>query len=780
MTSYHISISAYNVSNIGWNEARFFQALGQELTAMGHNVSFFFAGEKPDLVGGDEAVLRIVGPHLEEPVEGAINLLWIVSPPAIAPLGQLARFDHVFCCSLSLATYFSKSSIEATYLPKAVDTEHFKPLMDINIRKQFKVVFIGDNAPQAELDVIFAAAKGNVGLKVWGGGWMGELPSDVFEGEHLDYDELVNVYASARIVLNPQTNNMKKLGMIASPALAALSCGAEVITEPVAGFRYDSSEPLFEVGSPDGALELIASRLAMKPPTEGARFERHELIKSGYGFSRCAHTIDEIYQKKRANRARANKRSRPNGPVPAERELRHFELQDFRPQAFTSSKSWQNDIEQLIDACDDSRVSVSLTLTPPEAGFSAGQRVVLMETAFAILRLARILSLKDRFENISFSTQQATVDGEINALMPDLRTMQFLLTDPQQKKECELSKEIAARAQLAVDLISDGESPFAFRDYISDFSTLFQRAILQIPLYAHNPPNFYRDRLKHHIRLWPRKKTVSFRKPLGVFIHLYYADQAPIFAKECARIDAEKCIYISTNTNSKREKILQSFPGADVRVLANVGRDIYPKYFGFSDAWKEHSVVLHLHSKKSPHFDRLDTWSDHLLDNLLPSAGEINRILSFFRSIPELGIVSPLPFQPILPAAHWGANYDIARELAARMRLKKSLPGNDELQFPVGSMFWARSEITSAISRLDLKPGHFPIESGQTDGTVAHAIERLVGVVCQQQGYHQISVASSCSTDYRAFGLDFKTNDELRKLLSGGYRQSSSGEGQDG
>lgn len=780
MTNYHISISAYNVSNIGWSEARFLQALGQELTAMGHNVSFFFAGEKPDLVGGDEAVLRIVGPHLEEPVEGAINLLWIVSPPAIAPLGQLARFDHVFCCSAFLVAYYSKFSIRTSYLPKAVDTEHFKPLTDADRKKQLPVVFVGDNAPQGDLGVVFAAAKGNVGLKVWGGGWKGALPSDVFEGEHLDFDELVNVYASARIVLNPQTTNMKKLGMIASPALAALSCGAEVITEPVAGFPYDSSESLFEVGSPDGALELIASRLAMKPPTEDERSERHKLIQSRYGFARCAYTIDEIYQKKRANRDRAKELSRPNGSLPAEREMRHFELQDFRPQAFTPSKSWQSDIEQLKVACDDSRVSVSLTLTPPEAGFPAGQRVVLIETAFALLRLAKILSLKNRFEKISFSTQQMILDGEINALMPDLRTMQNLLTDPQQVNECEQSKEIAARAQLAVDLITDRKSPFAFRDHISDFSTMFQRAIRQIPLYAHNPANFDRDRLKHHVRLWPRKKTVSLRKPLGIFIHLYYAGQAPIFAKGCAKIDAEKRIYISTNTNKKREQILKSFPGADVRVMANVGRDICPKYFGFGDAWKEHSIVLHLHSKKSPHFDGLDAWSDHLLDNLLPSAREINRILSFFQSIPELGIVSPLPFQPILPAAHWGANYDIAREIAARMKLKKSLPGNDELQFPVGSMFWARSEITSAISCLDLKPGHFPIESGQTDGTVAHAIERLVGVVCQQQGYHQISVASSSSKDYRAFGLDFKTNDELRKLLSGGDRQSLSGEDQDG
>ena len=56
------------------------------------------------------------------------------------------------------------------------------------------------------------------------------------------------------------------------------------------------------------------------------------------------------------------------------------------------------------------------------------------------------------------------------------------------------------------------------------------------------------------------------------------------------------------------------------------------------------------------------------------------------------------------------------------------------LDFPVGSMFWARSAALRPLLDLELSFEDFPAEVGQTDGTLAHAIERLYFYACEKSG----------------------------------------------
>ena len=58
----------------------------------------------------------------------------------------------------------------------------------------------------------------------------------------------------------------------------------------------------------------------------------------------------------------------------------------------------------------------------------------------------------------------------------------------------------------------------------------------------------------------------------------------------------------------------------------------------------------------------------------------------------------------------------------------------EQFNFPVGSMFWARSSVLSKFVELDLAWGDYPPEPIPIDGTMVHAIERLFGVVPATMG----------------------------------------------
>lgn len=147
----------------------------------------------------------------------------------------------------------------------------------------------------------------------------------------------------------------------------------------------------------------------------------------------------------------------------------------------------------------------------------------------------------------------------------------------------------------------------------------------------------------------------------------------------------------------------------------------------------------------------------------------MSRILSFFETIPRLGMVVPLTFRQVLGAAHWGSNLDLARELAFRLGWPDSaLPEDGALRFPVGSMFWARVAAIRPLLDLALTPDHFPPEAGQVDGTLAHAIERMLGVVCQAGGYHLLPVAGAATRLHRGHQRRYASNGALRAALEEG------------
>ncbi|MEI8395708.1 MAG: rhamnan synthesis F family protein [Rhodospirillaceae bacterium] len=240
---------------------------------------------------------------------------------------------------------------------------------------------------------------------------------------------------------------------------------------------------------------------------------------------------------------------------------------------------------------------------------------------------------------------------------------------------------------------------------------------------------------------------VSAVKPgpsLAVFCHIYYEDLAGVFRRYFLNIPAPFDLFISTDEPRKQsilEKVFShwSHGKVEVRVTPNRGRDIAPKLFGFGDVYRQYELILHVHSKMSAHEPHLAHWRTFLLENLIGTKKIVESIISLFIQRPDLGMVGSQHFEPIRHWINWGRNYDVAALLAERMGI--SLSEDAVLDFPSGSMFWARPTALKPLLDLEMTFEDFDRECGQTDGTIAHAIEHLYYHICEQAGFIWIKVA---------------------------------------
>lgn len=235
------------------------------------------------------------------------------------------------------------------------------------------------------------------------------------------------------------------------------------------------------------------------------------------------------------------------------------------------------------------------------------------------------------------------------------------------------------------------------------------------------------------------RASVRLERSIGVFVHAYYVDLMPQLAERIDLISHPIQLHVSTDDEAKAEELRSMLPTATVHVMPNRGRDIAPKIVGFAPAHAAHDIVLHLHTKRSPHRDDLRGWLGHILDSLLPSTDGVDAILTAFTERERLGMVIPSRYAGLAPTGRWGPNRAIA-EVLTWQRGWPPLPDDDALEFAAGSMFWARSGALRPLHDLGIPIEAFS-ESHAADGTLAHAVERLIGVSCDVAGFEQIVVA---------------------------------------
>ncbi len=242
----------------------------------------------------------------------------------------------------------------------------------------------------------------------------------------------------------------------------------------------------------------------------------------------------------------------------------------------------------------------------------------------------------------------------------------------------------------------------------------------------------------------------------AVHLHLFHVDLIDTFFAHLCHIPLEFALFISVPNKLAAELAERRFsklPRVNligVEVVQNRGRDVAPFFVTFGERLSAFDLVCHIHSKKSSHSAEKHDWCMHLLHHLMHSDSHFAQILTLFADNPRLGMAFPVYHPSIRNQIKWGNNFEKVRELCGRLGAPVCEEGLRP--FPAGNFFVARTDALRPIFQLGLSLEDFEAETGQEDGTLAHAIERCQTLVTDYLNFTTVQVRSdkphSLSTTY--------------------------------
>lgn len=220
----------------------------------------------------------------------------------------------------------------------------------------------------------------------------------------------------------------------------------------------------------------------------------------------------------------------------------------------------------------------------------------------------------------------------------------------------------------------------------------------------------------------------------AVVLHLYYTEMWPYFWRliKNSSINFDVFVtlpYLDGDNKSIVDDIKLDCPNAFIIPVPNKGRDILPfVYLVNSGVLDNYNAVLKLHTKKSPHRRDGAEWRENLVSQILNTV-DMQENLNKFVHDKDLAIwVSDSNL--VDGSDYVGMNSTRLVELLARCELHDTT----SYSFPAGSIYWIKPYLLKLIKIFRLSPKDFEAEAGQLDGTTAHAVERLIGLVACRSG----------------------------------------------
>jgi predicted HAD superfamily hydrolase len=257
---------------------------------------------------------------------------------------------------------------------------------------------------------------------------------------------------------------------------------------------------------------------------------------------------------------------------------------------------------------------------------------------------------------------------------------------------------------------------------------------------------------------------------IAIHLHIFYRELVDEFVAYLKNIPFHYSLFVSV-TNDETLTLCQhafkNLPFCDnrtIRCVANRGRDLAPMFCTFAEELSKSTYLLHLHGKKSLYNKgATEGWREYLCKNLIGSKDRIRRIFTLLQNEEPYGILYPQNYE-LLPswANTWLANQSLGRVWCARLGINDVPMGY--FDFPASSMFWARTEALAPLFKAGIRLEDFPEETGQTDGTLAHTLERIFVLCSLKQGRPHGILRNEDDARWSAWGFDRYTTRPLTEM----------------
>ena len=219
---------------------------------------------------------------------------------------------------------------------------------------------------------------------------------------------------------------------------------------------------------------------------------------------------------------------------------------------------------------------------------------------------------------------------------------------------------------------------------------------------------------------------------IAVVLHIHYLDLWEEMQQFLSNLPENGFdLYVSiTNFDEQTVRDIRSkYPDSNIVLTENRGRDILPFLRMYRHILEqEYDAVCKVHAKKSVYRSDGAVIRNELLDSLIGSHEIVDRIISKFDSDEELGLLSKNKYLIRHTDKNMTFDKDIATQLSELMGFEFSMR-----DFPAGSMYWFRPKALEGLEQI--KDSWFGQEEGLADGTVAHAIERVICNIVRKNGF---------------------------------------------
>jgi hypothetical protein len=231
---------------------------------------------------------------------------------------------------------------------------------------------------------------------------------------------------------------------------------------------------------------------------------------------------------------------------------------------------------------------------------------------------------------------------------------------------------------------------------------------------------------------------------IAVLIHAFYYVETLNLIESISWIHERKVSVLLTVSETLTEQEVTAIAerlkllSVKVKRVKNIGFDLAGLTTHFNKELSAYDLVLKIHSKRSSHNTELIDWMPHIHASIL-SSSRAAEIIDLFEQNAKLGVIGPSPFHAIRKSLDWGGNFYLATKIAELALI--TLEEKSLKYFPAGTMFWFRPQaLSSLLSQNISEAKYYATEVGGkyhrlNDGTLAHAIERLIGIFAEYHGF---------------------------------------------